>query len=576
MCRSIHPPTSLPRRPVLQMRRRSGRYLPVDTAARGWLAWLLAAVYLASAVSPLDAQEQASAPPGAHPAETAEEAPAFDPRGPRIIVSEGDAPAAEQGAAPSFDPRGSDEAEPAFPAPPPRQPITMQPMEPLPEVQPGDLDTPQKMLALLGVDASHLEAFHDGAPIGLEEEDTLHKLLYAARRFPISRLEGMVHGQLNLDQLTAAPGQRRGEVFPVEGFVTEVIEHQPLPEVADRYQLPRYYECRLLIGDSNLAATVYTNIIPKAWEIGQPIRERVSALGIFVKLAGETNGPSPQPVFVAKRIAWHPDTFLGNLGMDMGLFDDLQHRKTLMSEDRECFYRLLHLAEQFEPTQLHQAAEQTKAYFAELAAQQEKPTKAGLGFIIGEILKHPDAFAGMPFELTGVLKRAIKVRVPDADIRERYGIDHYYELQVFLDLEYILDAGDQKHRFANYPVTVCVRSLPAGIPEGERLREVVRIPAVLMKVWAYQSELTMAHDDNKTQTAPLFIGRTIGWLPVKSTTNPVAGMIAGMLVLLALLGLGYGIWRYNRDDRAFRQLTKALEPEEPDLRGLADLDRRRS
>lgn len=532
---------------------------------------------------PLFAQE--AAPRGVNSSDEADEAPAFDPRGPRVIIAPDDH--AGETSAPAFDPRRSDDAtppappqptEPAFPTPPPRGPMRVQPQTPPLDAGPAEIRSARDMLGLLGVDASHLEMFQDGEPIGLAEEDGLHKLLFAARRFPISRLEAMSYDTLNLNQLTAAPVAMRGEIFPVEGFVTEVIAHEPPTEIADRYQLSRYYECRLEMGQTDLPATIYTNHIPEAWPVGEAMRERVSAQGIFVKLAGDMQAASsqhPQPVFVAHRIAWHPDTFLGNLGMDVGLFDQVQQRKTLLSEDRECFYRLLHLAEQFDPARLREAVQQTQQQFAAAAAQREKPAAPGLGFIIGELLKDPAQYAGMPFELNGVLKRAIKVRVHDADIQERFGIDHYYELQVLLDLHYVIRDGDEEHHFNNYPITVCVRHLPPGIPEGERLREFVRVPAVLMKVWLYQSEFAAKLGETKSQTAPLFVGRTIGWQPAESATNPIAGWIAGGLFLLAIAGIWYGIWRYNRDDRTFRKLTSTLHQDDPDLRGLADLDRRR-
>lgn len=485
-------------------------------------------------------------------------------------------PAAE--IAPSFDPRqptppmaGSENAEAAFPTPPPRQPFAIRPAaEP---AEPIKVERAHDVLLLLGVEQSHLDTFRDGEPLSLEEEDALYRMIYAGRRFPLSQLEAFTQKAFDVDELVANPAQARGEIFPLSGYVTRVIAHEPLPEVAERYLMPRYYECHLEL-DNNLPVTVYTTSIPKAWPLDQDFREPASALGIFVKLAGDKeNAARSQPIFVAQRVAWHPDTFLGRLGMDVGLFDQVQQRKTLLSEDRECFYQLLHAAQQFDSHQVIAAAKQTQERIDEVAAQKGKRVPAGLAFTISQLLEAPQEYAGEPFDFTGLLKRAIKIRVTDKDIRERFGIDHYYELQVLLDVDYVVRDKDRDHRFYNYPITVCVRELPQGLPEGERLREFVRLPAVLMKIWSYQSEFAQQQGETKAQLGPLFIGRTVGWLRPEKPSNSLAGIIMRGLFLAALLGVFFTMWRYHQVDRQFRKRTQELPSQTPDLSGLADLDR---
>jgi len=73
---------------------------------------------------------------------------------------------------------------------------------------------------------------------------------------------------------------------------------------------------------------------------------------MFLKV-GDSSGEWPELVLAADRIAWHPDrvdadlgiaedhVLLGDLGMDVGLFDQVRDRKGLVAADRECFYQLL-------------------------------------------------------------------------------------------------------------------------------------------------------------------------------------------------------------------------------------------
>ncbi len=50
--------------------------------------------------------------------------------------------------------------------------------------------------------------------------------------------------------------------------------------------------------------------------------EPIGVQGLLVKNAGTTD--APHPVFFARRPAWYPETYLGELGMDYGLYDDVR------------------------------------------------------------------------------------------------------------------------------------------------------------------------------------------------------------------------------------------------------------
>ena len=55
--------------------------------------------------------------------------------------------------------------------------------------------------------------------------------------------------------------------------------------------------------------------------------------------------------------------------------------------------------------------------------------------ISAKFIKTPKSVGGELYTLRGMARRAILIRVDDDDIRTRFGIDHYYEIEVFIPLE---------------------------------------------------------------------------------------------------------------------------------------------
>ena len=149
--------------------------------------------------------------------------------------------------------------------------------------------------------------------------------------------------------------------------------------------------------------------------------------------------------------------------------------------------------------------------------------------------------------LAGYTRRVVKVRVEDPDIVTRFGIKHYYELEMF--------TPDSQQN----PITFCVRELPRGMStrEGEQATENIRVAGFFFKTWAYRVPATA--DDSqpsgggrRRHLAPLLIGRDLVWYPAEETpANPWIGIVAGGLFALMLVGIWIGLWRYGRDDKAF-------------------------
>jgi len=156
--------------------------------------------------------------------------------------------------------------------------------------------------------------------------------------------------------------------------------------------------------------------------------------------------------------------------------------------------------------------------------------------------------------LSGRARRVIKIRVSDADILARLGIDHYYEISMFTE-----DSSGN-------PITFCVRELPRGMPTGSdpQFGELVTVAGFYFKKWLYRvarpPDAQKPKDSRlvRMQPSPLLIGRKPLWhRSEEPATSTLAGMIAGGLFLLALLGVWFALWRNSRGDKRFRDKTIA-------------------
>jgi hypothetical protein len=180
------------------------------------------------------------------------------------------------------------------------------------------------------------------------------------------------------------------------------------------------------------------------------------------------------------------------------------------------------------------------------------------------------------------------VLVEDQDVRERFGITHYYQVAMFTE--------DSQGN----PVFFCVRELPEGMPSGDspRYGETVRVAGFFFKSWSYRIEIPMGlRNDPKApapqkQLAPLLLGRDLVWYPATAPQrNTLAGAIGVGLFCVAVAVVWIAVWRFNRDDRrrrfrtlgagqpldaggALGQIELPPSPSPPDFSKLSDFDER--
>ncbi len=479
------------------------------------------------------------------------------------------------------------------------------------------VEGPLELLALQGVDESVLAELADGQSLTDDDETALLKIIYAVRRFDLASIARWTRRGTPLGQLAADPDSYRGRLFALRGRVTRVVRVEPPADLAERFEMDAYYHCEMQL-DSQRTASVLTSRVPKAWLSDEPVDYRATASGLFVKLeAGAAE--KARLAFVARRIAWHPDkigessddepsgvrlglTVLGGLGMDVGLWDEVQNRQAITGRDREAFYQLLDAVERLDVDEVTRLARRgltlskpgwqsdeqaLVARVAELNAQRDQATSddrrataertlrqaeqrlAGVRhalasaeagkFSVAPLFNQPEEQFGRLMVLEGVARRALRVDISaDRDVRDRFGIDHYFEVDIFTD--------DSQ----NNPIVFCVRHLPAGFPTGEAISEQVRLAGFFFKSWAFRSRRPTevvgegGRADRPRQLAPLLVAREPTWLQAPTPAPSLfSGLIAGGLFLVVLVVVWLGASAWGRNDRRFRHrvIDKIYSPE---------------
>ena len=459
------------------------------------------------------------------------------------------------------------------------------------DVQPPTprLSSAREMLELFSVDASQIRQLEDGRPLVVDEDETLFKILYRLPSFGMDKIEAWSKSGVDWAELAEQPASRRLEVFLVKGRATSVQRLDLSAEMAKRLEYSSYFRVRLQLADVPYPVLVCCRAVPRAWESANKLDEPASCYGLFLKTGDKESGHT-ELIFAAERVAWLPQrpepslgvtpsaVYLASLGLDAGLFDSVRktNRKAITGDDRECFYQLLAAVGRAEPADVFGHAE---------AAPDLTP-----------MLTQPETQHGRLVSLSGTAKRVQKIAIDEPDVRQRFGIDHYYQVDVFVSLGNTEIRFEQKGGkkeapvFRNqYPVTCCVLALPAGLPARDDIAVPVRFAGAYFKLWAYKSEYVSAFDDRQRQVSPLFIATTPRVVKFDNSASQLMSWIGGIVFVVLILLAGFYTWYpWRSDKRAEEQLLRPrLElgsasslndldlpvQDKPDFSGLASRDR---
>ncbi len=418
------------------------------------------------------------------------------------------------------------------------------------------LSSPREALKAVG-EEELLAAFVDGEPID-NELAALFRLLFRLPRFGPASIEQFAKrsGDVSVSEIGTAPDTYRFEMLPLKGRVRHVERVALRARDAELFEYDHYYVVEMQANGAANLLTVFARRVPQAWKMDEPMDEPVSLFGLFLKLGPSANEDQPSPlVFAADRIAWHPDhendvlgiekshVFLAGLGMDVGLFDDVRTRnqRGLDKEDSECFYQLL------------AAIGRSK--------QEELWRQTKTEFDLRPVISEPAKQHGRMMVIEGTVRRITKIPL-DAHESERYGFDHYYQLDVLIPLENERvklgkdEPGKPAPEFINnFPVQVCVRRLPAGMSEGEDLNEQVRLPCVYFKLWSYTSEYIARFDQNKRQISPLLVALEPEIVEYDYSLSVYISLVAVSVFAVAIGGIWFAVWLYGRSDKKFERET---------------------
>lgn len=455
--------------------------------------------------------------------------------------------------------------------------------------EPAEDDVVGQLLFSTGIDEGLLGKFQDGRPLELVERVPLIALLRSIRPFKPSEIDEVVVLATPKSDFASAKG--RGKFWKAEGRLKSITIDEFSPAELDQVyaeltnvqkdDLRRFFfRSEIAMGDRTVSvvslrvpelllakllnlnkpapnagaapkegeapkegAVRKANEPPKWSELlkaGQVLKvdENAGVSGLYIKSLGTTAGD--RPVIVAGRTAWYPDTTLGKLGMDYGLYDDAPLTSYQKIEERECFFNLL--------------AAMKRAKWEDLLEETSE------NYSVVPLFNEAKSTRGKLTALRGIAKRATLVNVPYPDIRRRFGIDHYYLVDIFT-----ADSRDN-------PLIFALSKLPQGFPEGDAIHVEVRIPGTFYTGFAYERDATKQEAEKGTapaaQKAPLLIGKELYRYVDKTEAGGTFDWYVSGLVGIGVIAMGIVGWLTMRGDRKTRKIMEKTNTPQTSLNEL--------
>jgi hypothetical protein len=431
-----------------------------------------------------------------------------------------------------------------------------------------------KSLALDYWDESRFAKFEDGVPLTVDEQREVERLVSRLSNFDRRVFYASPSTEVTTANLLADPGKYRGK--PVRWFGK--AEKLMKPSGPADASSPTEPAITCVGGDDSGMCLLMTRSVPARWSELKLESEPIGVNGVFVKLV-ETDEGTIAPLIAVPHIEWMPTKWsppavnygmsvLGILGIDVGLLDSIVQRERLLPSETMAFYRILAATRGTTANELSNWAQRHMPRHREEWTALAKSPDLNERRLAAEVLRQAkeDRYSVAPFfnqpqdevgqlaVFDGVVRRALRIDASENADAVAVGIDHYYELALFTD--------DSQ----NNPLIFCVLDLPDGFPQGDDIRQQVRLAGFFFKTWRYGSR---EGDGRSSQIryAPLFIGRS-PLLLVEPPEQPIWGWIAG-IGFITVVGL---VWLANlyraRGDRAFAASTLARIKEPVDLGNL--------
>jgi hypothetical protein len=435
------------------------------------------------------------------------------------------------------------------------------------------------ILQLFGIISSDLETLVSPETSSSERERLLLNLLFYLPRLGPEDWSRWRETELSLENLLSEPSLHRGQSIVLRGRAQKIQAHAVPVNLAETLEFSHYWEVTVQLTDDQQEvwgeATVFSRQIPAAWqkfEEGE-LDELTEIRGAFLNASGNTEGNTEgdakggrKILAATARLPWFPDRLpdpshpvaglvhpvsvqLSGAGVDHALWDEVRRRnnRPLDGPDRELFYQILAAVTQRDSVAMGQ--------------------RHGQGLELGPLLLSPTDYQGELLTLTAFARRITRVTVADRDIRQRFGITHYFHIDALIDL------GNQQIRLESrtpgqaavytdkFPMTFCTVQLPADLLElvepdtggsspRPLINERIHISGIFLKTWPFRSEFLLGIDPEQRHPSPLLLGTrpvTVPMTPLPRDT-PLELMFAILFVIL-LTGGAVWVWRKDRSPK---------------------------
>ena len=316
-------------------------------------------------------------------------------------------------------------------------------------------------------------------------------------------------GSIQFERSYANECQEQCRPVRMRGKIIQVIRVAAPDDVAVIAKWKEIFAVQFQLDNAGKAWVIVPNL-PDGLPVESNLNEKggASAILLHVPDSGSDQQVDIPVLAVAPRLRWWPQTPLGKIGMDYGLFTSVDDGVPLTASDAEAFYACLSASEN----------------------QKEIPDDPLLDDASLVSLLNPSSdwltmHRGDQIVLRGTARRITKVLVDPGQDQEKLGRDHYWEIFVFVTTP-LLQIGNN---FQNtYPIVYCCTELPKGLPTGEQVNEPVEVAGFIFKRYRYVTR-RLNHQLNGTrqgrpQESPLLIGKSLSWLPSKKPLRFPGGM----------------------------------------------------
>ena len=422
---------------------------------------------------------------------------------------------------------------------------------------------------LSGMSASAAFVTKDDLPLDLEAPTAL-SMLYRLRNASPTTLEEFTFFTRNttLSEARDETIDYRFWLFQLPATLNKV-ERIPIADAPDTSDTIRhFYRCSAQTTDeagNPVHCTILSRTVPSQLldqtEINTPI-EFTGLLYCRATLeAPDQTAPLKTIVFIADSLAWFPKNEgladkrmirLAAKGFDVSQLDLIKscNGKPLGSRDSEAFFQML----------------------STVNADPTSPGTNSPAVPIKSIIAKSTQNIGARVTIQARCRDCTKVPVIDPDKRERYGIDHLYQLILFPDLKQSIvlnettKDGPVKAVYERFPITVCCTELPAGMSVDDIEGNTLLIDGTFFRVWKYDAEINKKANTSGT-ISPLIIA---GEPEVIATSMWLSQLFSWVFGIVAV-GLAF-MYAYHRifGSKQPRPTESILDnlPEKLDLTGI--------